>query len=334
MSKEPASRSRPIGYVASRASLVLLGLLLGVVSVEGLFRAGAAVAALDLDLLEDPASREIILCVGDSHTWGKGRGYPRRLATLFAERSPKYLVVNLGVPGVNTAEIRKRWVGYLNHYEPAIIVVWAGINNAWNRAHSDLWTEADAEPLSLADLVVEWSRVARFLRVWSFQDELRASLEEGDVYVSPDDRWDRRQRARTRTFLGREDVYRPIHSDAALPKDEISRVTELDLTWLIEKAASRGVPVVPITYALPGAHFLAANRGIRAAADKTGAPLVESRLGEERLRASFTGREEEIPDLYTKSVHPSQVNYEAIAEVAFEVVEREHLLDGKPGFEG
>ena len=72
-----------------------------------------------------------ILCVGDSHTYGLGvkawESYPGQLASAG-------VVVNAGIPGTNSAQLRARLGDWLLEHEPFYVVILVGVNNLWNRA--------------------------------------------------------------------------------------------------------------------------------------------------------------------------------------------------------
>jgi hypothetical protein len=318
--------------LAARLGLLLVGLVLAGLLLEVLFRAGGLVARLGRAGPAAAGEYELVLCVGDSHTWGRGRGYPAALATLLAARSPRYRVVNLGVPGSNTAQLRNRFADYLELYRPRVVVHWAGINNAYNRSETEVWREADVAPTSPGRRLLERSRTLRFVRVWLHQRELSRQLAAAGAYASPEvDRSVEQGGARrqTRRFAGREDVFRTTFAPA-LPREQQVRVTELDLRWMIERAARAGVPLVAISYGLPGAWLEAADEGIERASRATGAPLVRSERAARRLLARARSTGAPPPRLYDETVHPSQALYDEIAVLVLETLDARGLLDG-PG---
>jgi len=75
-----------------------------------------------------------VLCVGDSLTRGRPdpENYPSELGRILTRRTGKpYRVLNLGVPGLTTTQLRTRFVRYLESYHPVAVLHWAGIDNAW-----------------------------------------------------------------------------------------------------------------------------------------------------------------------------------------------------------
>ena len=61
-----------------------------------------------------------------------------------------------------------------------------GINNAYNRAETEVWGEARGAPASRARKLFDHSRVLRFMRVWRNQWELQRVLAAADAYVAPE----------------------------------------------------------------------------------------------------------------------------------------------------
>ena len=80
----------------------------------------------------------VILCIGDSHTYGTNvapvDSFPSQLQTLLVQRRYLVNVVNLGFPSANTSQLRRLLPEWLNRYHPALVVILAGVNNEWNRA--------------------------------------------------------------------------------------------------------------------------------------------------------------------------------------------------------
>ena len=114
--------------------------------------------------LELADGSRVVLCVGDSHTRGRPDpdNYPAALEQILNARTgERWRVINLGVPGQNTGQVRLRFERYLAYYRPTVVLHWGGINNGWNQA------ERDGSRGFLATLV-EHSRLIRFLRVALF----------------------------------------------------------------------------------------------------------------------------------------------------------------------
>ena len=170
--RSPRSRRRLIVRAALLAMLVAL-------IAEGLLQLGA------LLMHERPAARRFhattrILSVGDSHTYGAGlpdgESYPAHLQVLLDERAPgEFSVINLGLPGMSTTQVRNRLASHVSVYQPDIVIVWCGVNNVWN--YSEVVDEEFTT--SLAALAYR-SRLYRLLKVWRHNREIdRYAAMEG-----------------------------------------------------------------------------------------------------------------------------------------------------------
>ena len=129
-------RWRPLRLVGSAA--LLLAITIGIAEV---LLQGAALIARDRQRGWRSDALHRIACVGDSHTYGAlvpaEQSYPGQLQRLLDERAPgAYAVLNLGVPGMNTSQVRTRLRDALAAHHPELVLVWCGVNNAWNRGES------------------------------------------------------------------------------------------------------------------------------------------------------------------------------------------------------
>ena len=158
-----------------RFALICLGCFLSLVLLEvGLRLASAFVGPRALTLGEVGEQR--ILTLGDSHTYGVFYGpedsYPGQLQSELDERTPgRYRVLNLGLPGMSSSEIRARLPGWIKQYRPTATILCVGINNIWNETDLDSQTSGAGED-SFWDL-----RVVRFYRILSVR--LQGALPEG-----------------------------------------------------------------------------------------------------------------------------------------------------------
>ena len=302
--------------VASRLLLLAFGVLLaillfelGIRLVASLLPRGEAVGAASDDYL-------VVLCIGDSHTWGHGEGYPARIANVLGAQSDTARVINLGVPGTSTALLRSRFDEWLDRFRPDAVIVWSGVNNRWTRASTD--------PLSDHHWL-ERSRFLRLLRVWREQRRL-AELLDDSRYVAPQTRGKRGKVGTTwkQELLGSIDTIAnlggPVRS-----VDATVQMTELDLTFIAERAKERGVPLVFVTYPLVEKDFGVANRGIRAAALATDAIVVESIDALDDLRRQYPDRQARS-DYLDASVHPTQELYDAVGDRLVEVLTQQLRL--------
>ena len=81
--------------------------------------------------------RDVILCVGDSNTFGVGathrtNSYPSLLAEhLEADWPGRFRVVNAGIPGRNSRELLLKLPKQLEQHAPTVVCVLVGVNDLW-----------------------------------------------------------------------------------------------------------------------------------------------------------------------------------------------------------
>ena len=145
-----------------------------------------------------PGASRRVLCVGDSHTYGalvrREDAFPAQLQRLLEQREPGvWSVVNLGVPGLSSTQVRNRLPVWLARYQPDVLVAWSGVNDSWNVSEVDqtrggFWLALEQLALrsrvyrrlrvKLHDLALERDAV-KGRRVWEVADvEGALSLEE------------------------------------------------------------------------------------------------------------------------------------------------------------
>jgi len=123
----------------SNLGLLIAGLVLGVLVLEGALR----VAALVVERRGGNASTTAkstgipILALGDSNTFGlyvgKQRAYPHELEVRWNEAAPDRAihVVNAGYPGSSSSSVRRQLGTLLATHRPAIVTVMIGGNDWW-----------------------------------------------------------------------------------------------------------------------------------------------------------------------------------------------------------
>jgi len=93
-------------------------------------------AMLRREATPSPDAPLTILCVGDSNTYGlyvHQWSYPEQLAGRLAPRFRQPVaVVNRGVPGQSAAQVAAALPGDLRAVHPDIVLILAGLNDAWN----------------------------------------------------------------------------------------------------------------------------------------------------------------------------------------------------------
>lgn len=167
------TRMVPRGLIsgAHRLAALALGLMLATVLSEVGLRAAALVAPRRVKerTISTNRGQRVVLCVGDSHTYGvfcpAERAYPGQLQrTLDVARPGAYRVYNLGLPGMNSAQVRSPIPNWLDRYRPSILLICIGANNVWNESDPDQASEA---PLA---------RQLRNLRIYRLARLVAASL--------------------------------------------------------------------------------------------------------------------------------------------------------------
>jgi lysophospholipase L1-like esterase len=155
MSEASASRSKSAVRFGAARSLgaIALGTAVGLLVVEGILQVGAysvwksakrraqssAAAPIPATLAENA---RVVLCIGDSFTYGSGASspegaYPLQLQRALGESAGEkrsWHVVNAGWPGRNSAETAARLPDLLARTKPDFVVTLVGMNNRWNEA--------------------------------------------------------------------------------------------------------------------------------------------------------------------------------------------------------
>ncbi len=254
--------------------------------------------------------QKVIVCVGDSHTWGWGvhphlSSYPVRLQQLLNQGDPHgpYRVENLGFPGFNTEQVRDRLERRLQGPRPDLVLVLAGFNNSWN--------PAQVEDGGLWDALVI-PRLVKLLTAGNqgFQEAPGTVVLEGD-----------------QPFVLQEDGTRmPIRDSGAqegLVRGESLRDdVEAGIHEIIQLCRQESVTLLLQTYASDQSEvFRLVSAGIRLAAQQPWPTAVidHRRWFQERALSPETALQ---PD-----GHPSALGYQAMADSV------NHFLRNQAGFE-
>lgn len=297
---------------------LLFSLFVALATVEALFRV-ASLFVSDRSGAWAPGAKVRILAVGDSHTYGGGlaeeESYPARLQVELDRRSPgRYSTLNLGVPGLGTGQVRERLPVWVRRYEPDVVLVWCGVNDAWN-----LTGARQSGGLSpWVDALLSRSKAYRFLAVWSHDRKLeKAALAAGKpatrVMLSVDRPFDPRAR-KLATMPGvTEKIQNTDVRDFSADADMEERAYR-DYTAMIQWARSHGIRIVFLAYPTEVGAFARANAAVRQATAEYGVPLVETKSAVQRVP------EEERKFLW--ALHPNAAMYREIArDVAEKVLE-------------
>jgi hypothetical protein len=157
-----------------RIGLIALGVFLTLVALEIILRSTGFVYHFERmhQNVDYPDDAFVILCVGDSCTFGEGafpktQSYPVQLENILRARHPgrEFHVVNLGLPGMNSSQLARRFEGYLEMCKPDLAIVLIGNNDVWNQNDSFIYLVGKGDDISFTRKTKAW------LRSWS--DSLR-----------------------------------------------------------------------------------------------------------------------------------------------------------------
>jgi lysophospholipase L1-like esterase len=318
-------------FIRHAGRLVLVGAGL-VVLLLGFAEASLQVAALfvhDRATAWRPEARYRVLCVGDSHTFGfmvpSNETYPAYLQQfLDAQAAGMYSVINLGIPGMNTAQVRNRLAAQIAKYRPDTVIVWCGANNTWNRAEAT----ADSRPSTWLSDVLNASRLYRFVRVGIHDLRLERDLRtvgqdlrgtvSGRVTRAPedtvDDPWSTNATHTIRHWDGSTD--RVSHQAGEnLPESAAEEQAVGDFTTMAQDARTAGVKLVFIKYPTQLSAFAFANRAVARVGEQTGVAVVDAAVS---LRRVPPDERKWLP-----AAHPSGPIYREIARDVAAVITRQ-----------
>ncbi len=116
--------------------LMVLGLFLAVIVVEGILRLGGFLFFAGQNFRNNMPhrTREVyrILCLGESTTaLGGEQSWPRQLEEIINSRSDTVAVqvINKGIPGGSSVKILKQLKDNLDSYQPEMVIVMMGVND-------------------------------------------------------------------------------------------------------------------------------------------------------------------------------------------------------------
>jgi lysophospholipase L1-like esterase len=252
----------------------------------------------------------VILCVGDSHTYGaplpQEEAYPAQLWGLLEEQYPsaKFRVINMGVPGVNTAYVASRLERQIVEIRPDLVMASGGLNNLWN----DLWGESREASESV------WNPLRRaLLNVKLFR--LAAVATSKVKFEPPKDergRWSSSDRQETRSGINRRLYSKTTPGVASLEieKDQVMRGIEHDMKWMANTAHAYDTPIIWYNY--PG--LTPKVKDVQATIEATGAalgiPVV--RTSDDLASALAAGYRIEQLSVFAAGPHPTAILYSFI----------------------
>lgn len=286
------------GHAPAQRALRVAGLILLV--IVGLALAAEAVLQAASLLMGDraghwrPGASVRILAVGDSHTYGsaiaKEQSYPAQLQRLLDERAPaRFSVINLGIPGMSTTQIRRRLPANVARYDPDIVLVWCGANNVWNSSELE---GADVGAATRLDALALRSRLYRLLRVWQHSRAIEASVgasvrSDGVRQETELPHWQPEGEGRGATWkvrhAGGVETIRTYHDPAKAGEDLGARTYE-DFKAMSRWLRAAGTQLVmiryPVAYAWP---FKEPNEAMERVAREDGVPIIDTTASIKRV---------------------------------------------------
>jgi hypothetical protein len=319
-------------WIRSFSKLILILLLMTAGLELALQGAHAVHLALRPPVRLPHPGAPVILCAGDSHTFGvkvpPEQSYPAQLQTLLDRHGFGFNVVNAGIPGENTSELRRMLPGLLKRYHPGVVVILCVANNEWNRtdiAWSDLedgelrpglrswsirlWYGALGSLRTVRLVTYGWNQIG----YWRERQELRVD-REGEKYFH------------RRDYYGRLDTL-----------DHILDRGRRDLAAIVRLVESAGAQPIFMTYAgHPFSPMGGSNTELRTMAKSLGVPLVDNDavIGSRLLRPDGTLDQAVHDRLFLtepRETHLAGPGYAVVAQNVFEMLLKQNLIQASAG---
>lgn len=278
-------------------------LLVAWVVLEIAFRLAGLVIDREAKFVDD--GRAVVLCVGDSHTRGRPdpENYPAALEQILNERADRpYRVINVGIPGLSTGQLRQRFERFVDYYHPKVILHWAGINNGWHHPEGQH---------GVVGWITEHSKVGRFVRVALFYRRLFRQVDA----AAPDLLHFEGARAQWHVNFGGKDEEIVTEHGAELPVEKVATLTHDDLTAMMTAAKARGIPMYLVKYGLTGGYYVPVNTAVRDVSSAFGVPYVDCAVA-----AAEVHRVAPQERLYDDWVHPMPIVYRQVGEEAYRLL--------------
>ena len=271
-----------------------------------------------------------ILCAGDSNTFGifetAESAYPARLERLLDERvaGGPHRVVNLGMPGLNSRQLRQGLARELADRDPAAVIVLVGANNAWSWITGSEY--AYEEPPWYEELrLFKLARLARF----ALAGESGAAGPDGRALpgdLQATELEDRRGAVLEGTDrTGRRVRYDSVPREEKLADEELHASIRTDFAALRELTAERGIPLLVLTYAGEYENYDRVNGILRAVAAELELPLVDCG----REVAPYLPRFG-FEQLFYPDHHPRGTGYELVARSVYDALIAHGVAEGEP----
>lgn len=255
-----------------------------------------------------------ILCVGDSHTFGlhvpEALSYPAQLQNRLDPSGSHIGVVNYGVPGRNSAALRRALPAYLDEIHPDLVLILIGFNDSWNvDGTTDEPTAHDEEGYLASLRIVRLFRLAR-LNVRGHAPAAAPKVYERDGKMMVLENGMERPAAIGGSAFG-------VLSGAALT----AQVTK-NLDAIVAEVKSHGAKPVLLTYATENqSYFLELNENARRFAMEHALPLVECAIP---MRDPI--RADGYAAWFSSDDHPNDRGNQRVAEWVAAELERQGLV--------
>jgi hypothetical protein len=306
--------ARRIGRGAAVAAGVLLA---GLLLLEAVLQVASRFVGDRSEAWRAGATHRV-LCVGDSHAYGalvpREDTFPAHLQRFLDELEPgAWSVVNLGVPGLSSTQVRHGLPLWLARYQPDVVVAWSGVNDSWNVSETGDGPGGIAQ--SLERLALR-SRVYRLLRVKLHDLRLERDLaRDRQVWevtqvegpLTRQETWTVRRDGRIERFVHQRESEDHYAEDA-----QVEARSESDYAAMVEIARAGGAALVFVEYPLDEGAFAAANRAMRRVGERSGLPTIDSPRSLARIP----------PDQrrWLWAAHPDATLYREIARDAVPIV--------------
>jgi lysophospholipase L1-like esterase len=230
-----------------------------------------------------------VLCVGDSHVYGalvaRDETFPAQLQRFLDQLEPgAWSVMNLGVPGMSSTQVRNRLALWIARYEPHVLVAWSGANDSWNVA--ELEQAGGGFVLALERLLLR-SRAWRLLRVMLHDLALERdvsparrgwSVARVDGAFTSEETWTVRRDGRLERITHERRAEHPYADDA-----QVESRAEANYAAMATIARAGGTRLVLVEYPLDQGGFAAANRAMRRVGEREGVSIVPSPASQARV---------------------------------------------------
>jgi lysophospholipase L1-like esterase len=277
--------ARAIRYLGQLAVLLIVTLVLAELTLRA-----ASLLATDRATTPAPDAAHVVLCVGDSHTFGAGlpasEAYPAYLQAFLDAAAPgQYAVVNLGIPGMSTTQVLHRLPDLVRSYHPDAVVMWSGVNDSWNTSELDAPATGLTGRLRAA---LRSTRLHRLWRVWRHNEQLfkDAQWDQAGPVPRPrvaSDSGTNPNRTVTVDWGGDVEQLRFTGVERSSDDPAIEQRAQRNYESAAELVRAANASLILVTYPHAYPDFMSANRAMRAAAARQRLRLVDSKRALERV---------------------------------------------------